>query len=122
VLFQDLVGITKSLDPKADSLQSLLQWVKEEQIYQNNTLKHMYQAYLQAMLKGYEDHKALLGNTLRVGLDAFQTYVSYETKACFVESIDVFYDCDITKQGITLVDTPGADSINSRHTNVAFDY
>src|SRR5699024_4905481 len=52
----------------------------------------------------------------------FQAYVSDETKACFVESIDVFYDCPITRKGITLVDTPGADSINSRHTNVAFDY
>ncbi|WP_449441895.1 hypothetical protein [Ureibacillus acetophenoni] len=24
--------------------------------------------------------------------------------------------------GVTLVDTPGADSINARHTGVAFDY
>src|SRR5699024_3597381 len=27
-----------------------------------------------------------------------------------------------TRKGITLVDTPGADSVNARHTNVAFDY
>src|SRR5699024_2815431 len=31
-------------------------------------------------------------------------------------------DCDLTRKGITLVDTPGADSVNARHTNVAFDY
>src|SRR5699024_6517822 len=43
-------------------------------------------------------------------------------KACYMESIDLYYDCPLTRQGITLVDTPGADSVNARHTNVAFDY
>src|SRR5699024_10638627 len=33
-----------------------------------------------------------------------------------------YYDCALTRQGITLVDTPGADSVNARHTNVAFDF
>ena len=28
----------------------------------------------------------------------------------------------LTRMGVTLVDTPGADSINARHTGVAFDY
>src|SRR5699024_1892850 len=36
--------------------------------------------------------------------------------------VTVYYDCPITNKGITLVDTPGADSINARHTNVSFDY
>src|SRR5699024_6418162 len=35
---------------------------------------------------------------------------------------DLYYDCALTRKGITLVDTPGADSVNARHTNVAFDY
>src|SRR5699024_1445106 len=28
----------------------------------------------------------------------------------------------LTRKGITVVDTPGADSDNARHTNVSFDY
>ena len=28
----------------------------------------------------------------------------------------------LTAQGIVLVDTPGADSVNARHTGVAFNY
>ncbi|XOS92005.1 hypothetical protein ACLMAB_27305 [Brevibacillus laterosporus] len=28
----------------------------------------------------------------------------------------------MTEQGMVLVDTPGADSINARHTGVAFEY
>jgi hypothetical protein len=39
-----------------------------------------------------------------------------------VESIDLYFESLLAKQGITLVDTPGADSINARHTGVAFEY
>ncbi|MBO1912433.1 dynamin family protein, partial [Microvirga sp. 3-52] len=59
---------------------------------------------------------------LRVQRDEFVKFVAEENRSCFVESIDFYYDCDITRKGITLVDTPGADSINARHTDVAFDY
>src|SRR5699024_4425530 len=45
-----------------------------------------------------------------------------EAKACYIQAVDLYYDCDLTRKGITLVDTPGADSVNARHTNVAFDY
>ncbi|MDD4588677.1 MAG: dynamin family protein, partial [Heliobacteriaceae bacterium] len=45
-----------------------------------------------------------------------------EEKACFVEWIELYYDCPLTAQGIMLVDTPGADSLNTRHTGLAFDY
>ena len=34
----------------------------------------------------------------------------------------MYYDCELTRKGVTLVDTPGADSINARHTGVAFEY
>jgi hypothetical protein len=39
-----------------------------------------------------------------------------------VEYIELFYSNPLTDQGIVFVDTPGADSINARHTGVAFDY
>src|SRR5699024_2627265 len=56
------------------------------------------------------------------GLNEFAAFVTEETVACYLESVDLYYDCSLTREGITLVDTPGADSINARHTNVAFDY
>ena len=37
-------------------------------------------------------------------------------------SIDVYKRQPLTQKNITLVDTPGADSINARHTGVAFDF
>ena len=45
-----------------------------------------------------------------------------EEKSCFVEWIELYYDCELTRKGITLVDTPGSNSINARHTGVAFHY
>ncbi|WP_106497509.1 dynamin family protein [Lentibacillus sp. Marseille-P4043] len=121
-LYDDLRTITKHFSPTAGDLAGLLQWIKENDIHESEDLQQMYQSYLRAMVTGYPENKDLIGEQVTVTIDDFSRYVSDETKACFVESIDLYYDCSITKQGITLVDTPGADSVNSRHTNVAFDY
>ncbi|MBS4199452.1 dynamin family GTPase [Bacillus sp. FJAT-49732] len=79
-------------------------------------------SFLKAFQHGFKEHQNQLGTVLTTDLDGFHRFVGNETQSCFVESIDLYYDCEFTKQGITLVDTPGADSINARHTGVAFDY
>nr|GGG77721.1 GTPase [Virgibacillus oceani] len=122
MLWNDLISITKEFSPSCDNFSELISWVQREAIHMSDKLQHMYQAYLQAMVTGYDNNKNNIGEQLTITLHEFAEYVSDETKACYVESIDLYYDCPLTKQGITLVDTPGADSVNSRHTNVAFDY
>ncbi|MGM0845449.1 MAG: dynamin family protein [Bacillota bacterium] len=79
-------------------------------------------SFLAAFQKGYSRYGSQLGEVLKVEMDEFKGFVANESQSCFVESIDLFYDSPITRQGITLVDTPGADSINARHTGVAFQY
>jgi predicted GTPase len=79
-------------------------------------------AFLRAVLSGYEHMKERLGHTFRIELDEFYKYVADEATACFIEWVELYYDCALTRQGITLVDTPGADSIHARHTGVAFNY
>ncbi|MFC4767358.1 dynamin family protein [Effusibacillus consociatus] len=79
-------------------------------------------SFLKAVEKGFPDIHASFGEEVRVDLDTFRDYVAREEKACFVEWIELYYDCPLTRQGIMLIDTPGADSINARHTKVAFDY
>lgn len=79
-------------------------------------------AFLAAFSRGYDDFKDTLGTVIVTDLKQFTDYVAKEEKSCFVEMIEVYYDCALTRKGITLVDTPGADSINARHTGVAFDY
>ncbi|WP_327606120.1 dynamin family protein [Virgibacillus tibetensis] len=121
-LSKDLAQITKNFKPEATDFKSLLQWVQTNGIHQNQQLNKMYQSYLQAMITGYEENKEFIGKTIEITLEDFAEFVTDETKACYAESIDLYYDCALTRQGITLVDTPGADSVNARHTNVAFDY
>ncbi|WP_161974827.1 dynamin family protein [Bacillus timonensis] len=79
-------------------------------------------SFLKAVVAGFESISAHLDQTLTTDMDGFNEYVAKEEKACFVEWIELYYDCPLTQQGITLVDTPGADSINARHTGVAFEY
>lgn len=79
-------------------------------------------AFLQAFHSGYLQFGKKLGTTIVTNLEQFQGFVAHESQSCFVEAIDLYYDSPLTKKGITLVDTPGADSINARHTDVAFEY
>ncbi|MFC3038867.1 dynamin family protein [Virgibacillus xinjiangensis] len=118
----DLLLMTKIFQPEDKKTEELLEWIEKEGIHRNNKLDSMYQSYLTAMLRGYSQIKDRIGNQVDITLDEFSAYVTDETKACYIESIDLYFDSSLTRQGITLVDTPGADSVNARHTNVAFDY
>ncbi|MCL6572097.1 MAG: dynamin family protein [Bacillus sp. (in: Bacteria)] len=89
---------------------------------QESVLEMTHSTFLQAFNNGSSTFVKSLGTVLETDLTEFNEYVAHEEKSCFVEWIELYYDCELTRKGITLVDTPGADSINARHTNVAFDY
>ncbi|WP_312096756.1 dynamin family protein [Niallia sp.] len=78
--------------------------------------------YLQAFIKGLPIHQNRLGSEINISMEELSNYVAVEETSCFVASIDVYFDCMITRKGITLVDTPGGDSINSRHTELSFEF
>ncbi|MFD1407549.1 dynamin family protein [Kroppenstedtia eburnea] len=78
--------------------------------------------FLRAVEQGYGEVSGDLGNTRRMSLKDFGQYVAVESRSCFVELAELYFDCPLTRQGITLVDTPGADSIHARHTETAFRY
>ncbi|CAG7648751.1 GTPase Der [Paenibacillus allorhizosphaerae] len=79
-------------------------------------------AFLKAVEKGWDAMSPSLGQELKVSAEEFGDYAADETRSCFVELIELYYANPLTDQGVVLVDTPGADSINARHTGVAFDY
>ena len=83
---------------------------------------HIHKAFITAFKRGYPVYSEALGTIIKVEQEEFVKFVAEEDRSCFVESIDFYYDCELTRKGITLVDTPGADSINARHTDVAFEY
>ncbi|MGD6815824.1 dynamin family protein [Metabacillus sp. 113a] len=61
-------------------------------------------------------------SVLWTDLTHFSPYVSDEKLAALVEEAVIYYDCPLTRRGVSLVDTPGADSLNKRHTKVAFQF
>ncbi|MFC7060374.1 dynamin family protein [Halobacillus seohaensis] len=87
-----------------------------------NRLAHKKRSFLRAFVNGYQKMFDFIGETMMIAWDEVGAYVSEERTSCFIEWVEMFYDCEWTREGITLVDTPGADSVNSRHTNVSFEY
>ncbi|MFJ7975352.1 dynamin family protein [Peribacillus sp. NPDC096379] len=79
-------------------------------------------SFLRAFHAGLLQYKSELGTTLTVDLAGFRQFAAEEMKSCLVDLIELYYDCEWTRQGMVLVDTPGADSINARHTDAAFEY
>ncbi|QFK71751.1 hypothetical protein F7984_11190 [Pradoshia sp. D12] len=79
-------------------------------------------SFLEAFLKGIDSFEENIGKSFAVSLEEFSVYATDETKSCFIERIDLYYDCDLTRKGVILVDTPGADSVNARHTGTSFNY
>ncbi|XJZ25916.1 dynamin family protein [Bacillota bacterium Lsc_1132] len=104
----------------SDALQTI-----EHNIALENKKDGVYKthfSFLQAFKKGCGKYEKMLGTVYKTTSREFEEFVANEEKSCFVESIELYFDCELTRKGITLVDTPGADSINARHTGVSFDY
>lgn len=122
-LLNDLQHSLRFFGVQAHSLQQAIE--ESEKAICNHHVgakERVHWAFLQAVVRGYEQMKEKLGQLVTISLQQFHEYVANETKSCFVEWIELYYDCPLTRENIILVDTPGADSVNARHTGVAFNY
>jgi predicted GTPase len=123
---QMLDDISQSLsrfDITVNSLEEAYKKIPSLNNYEtDNGKEKIHLSFLKAFHEGYKNFHDMLGSRITVDMEEYRGFVAEEKKSCFVEAIDLYYDCFITRQGITLVDTPGADSINARHTGVAFEY
>lgn len=120
---EDLIRSFEALGLQIQSLEEAKDRVDEAvNISLTDERLQVHKAFIAAYGRGYEAYRPQLGTTVHVVREEFVRFVAEEERSCFVASIDFFYDCALTRQGITLVDTPGADSINARHTDVAFEY
>ncbi len=114
----------KFFDLSADNFSEAVNKISQIVLTQSQegVIEKTHYAFLQAFHQGYDRLVNLLGTVKKTGLNEFHEFVAKEEKSCYVEWIELYYDCELTRKGVTLVDTPGADSINVRHTGVAFDY
>ncbi|RDU36406.1 Dynamin family protein [Neobacillus piezotolerans] len=123
-LLADVNKALKFFSGKAASLEEALDKTREleKRPFQGETAEKANLSFLNAFENGYSAARENLGTKIYAGMADFADFVAKEEKSCFAEWIDLYYDCPLTRMGISLVDTPGADSINARHTGVAFNY
>ena len=123
VLLEDLNEALRHFGEVAEDLDDAYKLIgKINDATINREKYHTHLSFLHAFTRGYDSFKGRLGQEVQVTKEEFQAFVAQEDKSCFVSSIDFHVDSKVTNQGITFVDTPGADSINARHTDVAFEY
>ncbi|MBA4494311.1 dynamin family protein [Paenactinomyces guangxiensis] len=122
-LFQDLKQVYQLFQKEVNSLAEALQGIDSLcSVPAPHARQKATFPFLRAVQKGFPAFSAQLGSARTLNLKQFAEYVANEEKSCFVELAELYYDCPLTRQGVTLVDTPGADSIHARHTDVAFQY
>lgn len=123
-MLEDVNRSLKVFDLQANSFDEAYQKIDQIMLQksQEGVLEKTHFTFLKAFTKGFESFVKVVGTVLETDLKEFNEFVAKEEKSCYVEWIELYYDCELTRKGITLVDTPGADSINARHTGVAFDY
>ena len=57
---------------------------------------HIHKAFIAAFKKGYPLYREALGTIINVEREEFVKFVAEEDRSCFVESIDFYYDCELT--------------------------
>lgn len=78
--------------------------------------------WLDSLLSGYQKMVESLGETLTVSLNEMESFIKDEERASYIEKVDIYDENPLTRAGIILVDTPGADSVHSRHTRLSFQF
>lgn len=122
-MLEDIQFAYEAIGLQVQSLEEAFERAEEGlQVQLTDERLNVHKSFIRAYQVGYPSYSAKLGETLRVGRKEFEQFVAEESKSCFVDNINFYFDCPLTRMGVTLVDTPGADSINARHTGVAFDY
>ncbi|MHA6486218.1 dynamin family protein [Bacillus cabrialesii] len=112
-----LTGIQK--EPTGSSFTE-----KWEKAAKKSRLQEEHIKLINNFLLAYEKHQPYIQEQkkLTIPLSELKPYVAEETTACAVKEVTVYYTCPLTEKGITIVDTPGASSMNKRHTELAFQY
>src|SRR5699024_9651362 len=80
-LYEDLLRMTSDFSPKVNNLEEMMEWIETNHIQHHKRLNNMYQAYLKAVLAGYDHNKGHIGNTLTISLEEFASFVTDESKA-----------------------------------------
>ncbi|WP_438433030.1 dynamin family protein [Gorillibacterium sp. sgz500922] len=121
-LLEEVNGSLARLDLPGGDWEACLRTIAaSEERFRGHTAKS-HAAFLRAVRDGYPLMAERLGTEYRIPFEEFPAFVAEERLACYIEWLELAHGNPFTERGAVLVDTPGADSVNGRHTGVAFDY
>lgn len=121
-LLDDLINSLKVFHLEADDFDTALKQIAKIDTNEMSVKAKPHYSFIKAIEKGLSHFSNQFNHVIESDITQLEPYVANEDCAAFIEWIEIYYDIPLTKQGITLVDTPGADSIHSRHTGVAFEF
>ncbi|MFD2657090.1 dynamin family protein [Gracilibacillus thailandensis] len=116
-----LADIEEMVEEEFQSLSKAFKWMQKTKLDKLD-IADQHKSFLTAFYNGFNEMHKKIGTEYVIGFDDFHSYIREEEIACFVKEMELYYDCPLTEKQITLVDTPGADSVNARHTDLAFSY
>ncbi|TES57775.1 hypothetical protein E2L07_01905 [Halalkalibacterium halodurans] len=117
-LDEEIQAVADQLDLKL-SLKNIQSW-KPKRMQVATNQQRSYVNYLSTLQASLKDQEWTLGSEQVIDLEELALWVGTESHACLIQEVTLYYDCDLTRAGVVLVDTPGVNSIHGRHTNVAF--
>lgn len=117
-LSEEINSVSSTLDLSL-TIDSLKSWKPEKKTFVTSWQKTNAD-YLLTIQSSLKETTFQLGHKKAISSEELDFYIADEKHACLIEQVHIYYDCDLTKQGVVLVDTPGVNSIHARHTNVAF--
>ncbi|WP_353855466.1 dynamin family protein [Bacillus sp. Bos-x628] len=107
------------IEEKGDTFaQKLERVLKKRHLEQDHHIIVEHFLHAQSKFKEYIDKQT----PLYVTLAELKPYVAEEAVSCVVKEVTVYVNTPLTNKGLTIVDTPGASSMNKRHTEIAFQY
>ncbi|MGG4210477.1 dynamin family protein [Bacillus safensis] len=106
-------------EEKGDTFQAKL-----ERTLKKRELEQDHRIIVEHFLNAHEKFRESIQKQTphNVTLQELKPYVAEEAVSCVVKEVTVYLSTPLTDKGLTIVDTPGASSMNKRHTEIAFQY
>ena len=114
---RDLTETLETLSGESyDKVNDYKKWMKANV----NKVQETYKPLLRGLLNKYDHYEDMLGTTQDFSTDTLIDMISNDEDATFIHKANVSIPNDVTKH-YNLVDSPGINSINQRHTSETRD-
>ncbi len=99
-LLADIQNSYESIGLVISTLEEAYQRAEEGlQVKLTDERLNVHKSFIRAYAKGYPSYKNQLGQMLRVNRSEFELFVAEESRSCFVDNIDFYYDSPLTTNG-----------------------